>query len=131
VRLIASVGIAALFCAAPASASYFRSPDKNVDCYIDRTAARCDIRERDWDPPPRPEWCQLDYGHGLLVHVKGRGHFLCAGDTVRNPTARVLRYGRSIERGRFRCTSKRSGMKCVNQRNGHGFKLSKQRPVRF
>jgi hypothetical protein len=128
---VVSVAIAALSCTATASASYFRSPSRNLDCYIDKTAARCDIRKRDWEPPRRPAWCQLDYGFGLLVHIKGPGHFLCAGDTARHPGARILRYGESIERGRFRCTSKRSGMKCVNERTGHGFKLSKRRPIRW
>ena len=129
--MIAAVGVAALSCTATASAGYFRTPSKNLDCYIDRTAARCDIRERDWEPPRRPAWCQLDWGFGLLVHIKGPGHFLCAGDSAHYPGARVLRRGRSIERGDFRCKNKRSGMRCVNRRTGHGFKLSKRRPVRF
>jgi hypothetical protein len=54
---------------------------------------------------------------------------VCAGDTVFN-RGRRLRYGVSIVRGRFRCTSLRSGMRCVNERTAHGFKLSFERAIR-
>ncbi len=91
---------------------------------------RCDIVRRDWEPPPKPASCELDYGHGLSVGRRGRGRFVCAGDTALN-NGRKLHYGASIARGRFRCTSLRSGMRCVNERNGHGFKLSRQRAIRF
>jgi hypothetical protein len=128
--LIALTG-ALLASSATASAAFFQSPSKNIGCYIAKGGARCDIRERDWEPPPPPASCELDYGQGLGVDRKGRGAFVCAGDTVLNPSARLLGYGKSIERGRFRCTSKRSGVKCVNERNGHGFKLSRARPIRF
>jgi hypothetical protein len=44
---------------------------------------------------------------------------------------RELRYGESVRRGRFRCRSRRSGMRCVNTRTGHGFALSRERVRRF
>ncbi|MCW2517208.1 MAG: hypothetical protein JWR11_6250 [Mycobacterium sp.] len=43
----------------------FTSPSGNVGCYIDPTAARCDISDRDWTPPPRPADCEFDYGQGI------------------------------------------------------------------
>ena len=50
---------------------------------------------------------------------------------VFDPGNPVLRYGDRINRGRFRCKSKQSGVECVNRRNGHGFKISKQRAQLF
>jgi hypothetical protein len=43
----------------------FTSPSGNVGCYLDPSAARCDISERDWSPPPRPADCAFDYGQGI------------------------------------------------------------------
>jgi hypothetical protein len=65
----------------------------------------------------------------MHVGPRGRGRFTCASDAV--PAGRKLGYGRSIRRGRFRCTSRRSGMRCVNRRSGHGFALSRERARRF
>jgi uncharacterized protein DUF6636 len=111
--------------------SFFQSPSENIGCAIGkRSGVRCDIRERDWRPPARPPSCQLDWGNGLVVGRRGRGHFTCAGDTTLGQGPH-LGYGESIRRGRFRCVSRRSGMRCVNRRNGHGFSLSRQRARRF
>ena len=131
--LLVAVGLA-LLPAAPAAAQtdvvMFSSPTKNIGCALDRTGARCDIRERNWRPPPTPPSCELDFGFGLTVDRRGRGQFVCAGDTVLG-SKRILAYGRSIRRGRFRCVSRVRVMRCVNRRNGHGFALSRQAARRF
>jgi hypothetical protein len=112
------------------AATLFQSPSRNIGCAIDARGVRCDIRERDWRPPPKPSRCPVDWGHGLTLGLRGRARFVCAGDTVLG-AGRRLPYGRSIRRGRFRCTSRRRGMRCVNRRNGHGFHLSRERARRF
>jgi hypothetical protein len=108
----------------------FQSPSGNIGCFIGRSGARCDIRNRDWRPPPKPASCRLDWGFGLTIGRQGRGRFVCAGDTTLGQ-GRRLAYGDAIRRGRFRCISRRSGMRCVNRRNGHGFALSRERARRF
>jgi hypothetical protein len=55
---------------------------------------------------------------------------VCAGDTLLG-AGPELAYGRTIQRGRFRCRSRRSGMRCVNRRNDHGFLLSRAVVKRF
>jgi hypothetical protein len=59
------------------------------------------------------------------VSKHGRARFLCAGDTSLGigPT---LPYGQSKQKGRFRCRSLETGMRCVNRRDNHGFLLSRQ-----
>jgi uncharacterized protein DUF6636 len=123
--------IAALAAAGPASgATFFHSPSGNIRCVIDRTSfTRCDITERDWSPPPKPRSCEFDWGNSLALGFHRRGHFICVSDAVSR--GRTLDYGESIKRGRFRCRSRTSGMRCVNVRNGHGFALSRQRVRRF
>jgi hypothetical protein len=130
--LVAAAAVTAvLVLAGPASAAtFFHSPSGNIRCVIDRTSiARCDIGARNWSPPPKPRSCPGDWANGMQVGLRDRGRFTCASDAV--PAGRRLAYGRSIRRGRFRCTSRRSGMRCVNRRNGHGFALSRDRARRF
>jgi hypothetical protein len=106
---------------------YFSSPSENIGCYVDKSAARCDIRNRDWEPPPEPKSCKkigLDYGQGIAV---GDDHaeFICAGDTALGaPT--VLAYGEIAQRRAFVCESQPDGMTCSNIHNGHGFFISKE-----
>jgi hypothetical protein len=131
-RLLAlATALTALAAAAPASAAtFFHSPSGNIRCVIERTSfTRCDITNRDWTPPPKPRSCEFDWGNSLSVGLRGRGRFICVSDAV--DRGRTLDYGQSIQRGRFRCRSRVSGMRCVNVRNGHGFALSRQRVRRF
>jgi hypothetical protein len=124
--LVLALGATAVL-AATASAGLvgFRSPSGNIGCYMDGHFARCDIREHSWQPPPKPPTCDLDWGGGVAVDRHGVADYLCAGDTANDPSNPVLDYGDKIARGRFKCKSKQSGMKCVNTRNKHGFVLSR------
>jgi len=131
-RLIAvAVALGTLSAAAPASAAVsFHSPSGNIRCVIAaKIQTRCDITHREWRPPPKPSTCEFDWGNTLEVRLRGRGRFGCVSDAVN--FGRKLSYGDSISRGRFRCRSRRTGMRCVNTRNGHGFALSRERVRRF
>jgi Family of unknown function (DUF6636) len=104
----------------------FESPSGNIGCIIGKLdGVRCDIRAKSWTPPPKPSWCDVDWGGGVQVGRRKRASFVCAGDTVLGGD-RTLAYGTSIRRGRFECFSRRTGMRCVNHRSHHGFRLSRQ-----
>src|SRR5262245_21259321 len=103
----------------------FQSPSHNIACAMVSDGVRCDIRNHAWMAPPKPPSCDVDYGGGLSLTEKGKGHYTCAGDTLLG-SGKVLAYGRSRTLGRFHCTSKTSGMRCVNRRNGHGFNLASE-----
>jgi hypothetical protein len=103
----------------------FRSPSGNIGCIMFGGGARCDIRNRDWAPPPRPANCpqEVDYGQGLEVSNRGQATFVCAGDTALDPSASSLAYGTASEIGGSECISRKNGFTCVNQ-GGHGFFIS-------
>lgn len=105
----------------------FRSPSGNIGCTMVDGGARCDIRKRDWSPPPRPASCshQVDFGQGIAVSRNGEASFVCAGDTALDPGASSLAYGTASEVGGLECISREDGVTCVN-RAGHGFFLSIQ-----
>ncbi len=128
-RTIAAAAAAVAVSGAAAGSSEafggFQSPSHNIGCIISKQGARCDIAKRSWRPPRAPASCQVDWGQGLELGRRGRAGYVCAGDTTLG-LGGVLPYGRSIVRGRFRCKSKRSGVRCVNRRNGHGFVISKR-----
>jgi hypothetical protein len=134
---IAVIGVSALLVAGvtPAAAKLvqFRTPSSNIGCVGETARAgnivRCDIATRGWSPPRRPAGCTLDWGQGLFVERTGRARFVCAGDTALN-RGRVLAYGTRIAVGGIVCTSRRSGLTCVNLQR-HGFTLSRQGYRRF
>lgn len=105
----------------------FRSPSGNIGCGLYEGGARCDIRKRDWAPPPRPARCpeQVDYGQGIEVSNRGEATFVCAGDTALDPSSSALAYGTASQVGGAECISRKNGVTCVN-RAGHGFFLSVQ-----
>jgi uncharacterized protein DUF6636 len=107
---------------------YFETPSHNIGCYLSAHDVRCDIRERDWNPPPEPKSCikiGLDYGQGLVVG-QNRAEFVCAGDTALGGPG-LLGYGHSARRGSIYCISRTAGITCRNAGNGHGFFLSRAR----
>jgi hypothetical protein len=103
----------------------FSSPSGNIGCLIDRAEVRCDIAEREWEPPPAPAGCGLDYGQGIALTAGGRANFVCAGDTALDPSAEPLSYGSSIAAGLLRCEIERSGVSCRDIETGRGFVLSR------
>lgn len=102
----------------------FTSPTGNIGCFIDRRSVRCDIRERDWEPPPAPADCELDYGQGISLSAGAAPAFVCAGDTTAD-AGEPLPYGSSIAAGLLRCESEESGMVCRDEETGRGFILAK------
>lgn len=120
---------------APAGASAYRLrmfhiPGGNIGCALiyGKEArggeARCDIAEHSWKPPPKPRWCELDWGSGMSIGARSRAQFVCAGDTVLHQ-GRVLATGRSLRLGPYRCKSLHEAVRCLNLRTGHGFLLSR------
>jgi len=120
----------ALALALPAAAQdylSFRSPSGNIHCLIaswDGGYARCDLDDYHPSFPRAPVWCEQDYGFAFEVQATGPGGVLCAGDTVIDPGAGVLDYGRSVVLGGVSCSSARDGMTCTN-REGHGFTVAR------
>lgn len=124
--VLVSILTAALAGAAPAAAKeklrFFKSPSGNVNCMYDSQNGpgpyiRCDVASAG------------DVGFFLRRHGKARRHMIT--DSVVQEGAKKLRYGHRRSFGRYTCKSYRSGLKCVNRRNHHGFKLSKQKQKLF
>ena len=109
---------------APAELTSFSSPSGNIGCVISTEVARCDIRERDWDPGPPPETCKKTWGQGTAVGAKEAVISCTRGSVLGSKT--VLEYGRSVTEGNFTCTSSEAGMRCENTATGRGFSISRK-----
>jgi len=108
----------------------FLSPSRNIGCTVSHTGARCDIREHSWKDPPKPASCEFDWGGNLHVNRTGPGAIGCVSDSAAGGT-QILAYGTYIQRKAFRCTSESVGMTCKNNRNGHGFFVSREKYLAF
>ena len=122
---VAAVLATAIVVSSAQALTFFHSPSGNIRCSILSGGVRCDTQQKDWQPPPKPSSCHFDWGGSIGLSKHGKPHFLCVSDAV--DPGRRLGYGDSLTRHRFRCTSLTSGVRCVNKRNGHGFKVSRQR----
>ncbi len=109
----------------------FQTPSGNIACNLEGAVARCDIKEKSWNPGPRPSDCPVDWGGGLQVGGSGKGEVVCAGDTVMNPDAPILQYGEQTQVGDFLCASEEDGVSCVQTASNHGFRISRQSEDRF
>ena len=123
---LALVAAAAPGASARANFKFFQTPSGNIGCVMGGGAVRCDIKEKSWTAPPKPSWCDVDWGFGLDVGRKGRGGYVCAGDTVLSADSPVLGYGEKLFKNRYKCSSKQKGVRCVNRKSGHGFFISRQ-----
>lgn len=105
----------------------FKTPTGNIGCGIYEGSARCDIRKRDWTPPPKPANCELDWGQGISVGKTGDASFVCAGDTANDPAAPILDYNEDSRIGNITCASREAGVTCTNRSSGHGFLINRER----
>jgi hypothetical protein len=108
----------------------FQTPSGNIGCRVASTSVRCDIFDRAWSPPPRPEDCAYSWGHSIELDRNG-STFLCTNDALISPggestTTPVLKYGKAVGEGSFACESREQALICV-AKSGHGFSLSFQK----
>jgi hypothetical protein len=124
--------------AAAARLMLFQTPSRNIGCaYLpaisrgDVPTLRCEIGSGLRPLPPHARRCvQGDFGQAVAMARRGRARAICISDTVRTPSATVLRYGHTIHVGGFSCTSRRTGLRCTNGAR-HGWFLSRQRSYLF
>jgi hypothetical protein len=127
ILFLVSLLVASLAHADPPSG--FLTPSRNIACQaftLDDGGAelRCDLKETQAKPPPRPKDCELDWGDSVGMSARGTAQWVCHGDTVFDDLP-VLEYGRIWTARGFTCTSDKSGLSCTNL-DGHGWKLSKK-----
>jgi hypothetical protein len=128
------VPLIALLCAAPAAGApalqtkTFRTPSKNIACafypptIMGRASFRCDLLSG-LRPKPRRH-CDVDWT-GASMEPRGTAGPTCAGDTVYDPHAPSLAYGKTWSYAGITCTSRAAGLTCRNL-DRHGFFLSRQ-----
>jgi hypothetical protein len=114
----------------------FRTPSGNIGCgysNLSGTTAelRCEIVSRLRPLPPKPKTCTEGvWGRAVGMSPTGRARGFCITDTVMDPGAPTLAYGRAWTRGGFTCRSEATGLTCRN-RAGHGWTLSRERSRLF
>ena len=124
--VVVALTVAGITASAPAAVDLsFYSPSRNIGCELQafRQAPQyshvfCVTAE-----PPR---CVTLKANGSMRVRRGK---VCIGNSQEDKF--MLRYGRSVRGGPFRCTSRRDGMRCIVIRTGHGFLISRERLKRF
>ncbi len=135
--LLATIATSAVTASA-ATIVYFQTPSRNMGCAYfpviskgDVPSLRCEIRSGLRPLPPRPRGCgDAVWGQAVTMTRTGRARGICISDTVREPSAPVLGYGRVRRVGGFTCSSTQAGLRCTNLA-GHGWRLSRERSSLF
>ena len=123
-RLLLLAAALALLAPATAQAAYrdFRSPSGKLACAF--------YSDAETPPMVRCDWRGAD-DEAMVLRETGRARIRHVTDSVMNPEAKVLRYGRSTTFRRLKCTSRRSGITCRSLASGHGFRVSVAKRERF
>lgn len=127
----------------------FASPSGNIVCHLSEDDVRCLVRESNWEPPPNPADCPLQYGPD--ANFEG---FMCVGDTSiysaaldletygatswhtrRDPVVRDpvvgrmagLAYGSRVSNGLVECAVEEAGVTCRRFADGATLFLSRDR----
>ena len=127
-RTIIFLALAALAVSSASSALGigFTTPSRNIGCVGNSTFIRCDISRTRTKPPPKPRTCKFDWGYSFRLLQRGRARRICVSDSALG-SRRILSYGETMKLGRWiTCISRSTGLTCRN-RDGHGFRLSRQR----
>lgn len=110
----------------------FQSPSGNIACAIvddgsTTPSVRCDIMDHTFTPPPKPPGgCgATGYGNSIVLSSGAPAQFICAGDTVYDPSAPVLEYDTTSVVGQFSCDSRTDGMVCLDLDSGHWFRIAR------
>jgi hypothetical protein len=120
--LAAAVALMALPASASAAYRTFRSPTGKLGCAF--------YSDAETPPAVRCEWS----GGGdraVTLGETGRGKRVKVTDTVMDPSANALAYGRTTRFHGLRCTSRASGITCRGVRSKHGFRVSVQKQEVF
>lgn len=103
-----------------ASVSRFDAAGGNIGCRILSGTVRCDVGRRVWSPPHKPSSCHAAWGQGLMIGGTGGSHFVCARNSVLDPTGYYIRPGYDDKVGSVTCQVRSFGVTCF-ENDGHGF----------
>ena len=112
----------------------FNSPTGNIKCYYNQhgltsrgfsPVVRCGLNHADYGARLQG-YCKAGDWHGFTLTPTGRPLLYCPGGASGDRVAyRTLPYGSTRWLGQFTCTSRITGVTCVN-RHGHGLFVSRQ-----
>jgi hypothetical protein len=116
--LAAAVTLAAVPATASASYRAFRSPTGKLGCAF--------YSDAETPPAVRCEWSGGN-DRAITLGETGKAKRVRITDTVMDPKAKALAYGKTTTFRKLRCTSRETGIRCRSTRSGHGFTVSVQK----
>jgi|SRR5579884_163671 len=104
--------------------THFDTDHGNIGCEISGGTVRCDVGSRAWTAPKKPWSCQKAWGQGIFVSPSGSPQFVCAGDSVLDPTGAYVLPGYDDKVGSVTCQVRSFGVTCF-EADGHGFTIGR------
>lgn len=116
--------------AAALSVSRFDAAGGNIGCRISGGSVRCDVARRVWSPPRKPSSCHAAWGQGLMIGTSGPSFFVCARNSVLDPTGTYIKPGYDDKVGSVTCQVRSFGVTCFES-DGRGFFVGRTGYTRF
>ncbi len=102
----------------------FQTPSGNITCATADGDVACEISQFTYTPPPKPDWCDVDWGYRYFIRPDGSGEFSCAGDTMYNPELPKPAAGTTVTIGHAICEVQTESVKCRASETDGGLFLS-------
>jgi hypothetical protein len=135
-KIIAAISIAATvaYPAAVARADdlyQFQSPSGNISCVLAAFQGAvphvsCEIVDHTWAPPPKPQFCEGEWGDRIGMDQGSPPRLTCHTDTTRGSGLAILRYGETRSIASITCEGSPVGVTCADMSTDHFFRLSRE-----
>jgi hypothetical protein len=117
----------------------FQTPSGNIGCEFSKDIypsgrreieVLCETKGNAGKVPPPPKDCQVDWRPVASLSPHGKGElWRCYGSLVL-PRGQILQYGSKLSFHGITCTSRRTGLTCINL-DKRGWEISKERRRSF
>ncbi len=109
----------------------FQSPSGNISCVMAAFSGSpvhvdCEIVDRTWSVPPRPQDCDGAWGDRIGMDQGGSPALACHTDTTRDVGLPTLAYGASRSLASLTCRSAPAGITCTDTSTGHFFRIARE-----
>ena len=134
-QTLTSVAVLAVVAPAPLAHAddfyHFQSPSGNISCVMAAFSgtspeAACEIVDRVWTAPPRPQDCDAGWGDRIGLIQGSPPGLGCHSDTTRGIGLPTLAYGATRTVASLTCTSAPTGITCTDAGTGHFFRISRE-----
>jgi hypothetical protein len=105
----------------------FRTPSGFSTCVMHKADVTCIANIKTENIPPKPTECTYDWGGVFSINTRGKVSWACYSGSIDFDFNKytILKYGSSLSMNGITCTSRKTGLTCIN-RDNRGWVISRE-----